>query len=121
MHVRYVVMLMRFCMNVCVFVVALPVLHMVALNAHHPYSFDYNHSDPIFSIVLGCGYLNGVGPVLITQMMILCGFLFSLSALGDCSFVELDQRLFLSEAPDLPVEVTQTQYIGLLTWQRLDG
>mmetsp|Transcript_22775 Transcript_22775/g.53975 ORF Transcript_22775/g.53975 Transcript_22775/m.53975 type:complete len:304 (+) Transcript_22775:309-1220(+) len=69
----------------------------------------------------GCGYLNGPGPVLVTQMMALVGFFFSFAALGDCSFVELQERLFLPDGPDLPIEVTQTQYIGLLTWQRLDS
>jgi hypothetical protein len=74
-----------------------------------------------FIFNVGCGYLNGAGPVLISQMMVLCGFFFSLAALGDCSFVELDERLFLPEGPNLPIEVTQSQYIGFLTWQRLDG
>ncbi|KAG7351940.1 hypothetical protein IV203_007988 [Nitzschia inconspicua] len=71
----------------------------------------------------GCGYLNGVGPVIGSQMLVLIGLLFSLSALGDCSFVALDERLFLPDNldVDLPIEVTQTQYIGFLTWQRLDG
>jgi hypothetical protein len=71
----------------------------------------------------GCGYLNGVGPVIGTQMLVMMGLLFSLAALGDCSFVELGQRLFLPEDLDvnLPIEVTQSQYIGFLTWQKLDG
>lgn len=56
-------------------------------------------------------------------MLVLVGLFFSLSALGDCSFVSLQERLFLPDDLDinLPIEVTQTQYIGFLTWQKLDG
>jgi hypothetical protein len=77
----------------------------------------------LFYNIIGCGYLNGVGPVIGSQMFILIGVMFSLSALGDCSFVSLVDRLFLPDDLDenLPIEVTQTQYIGFLTWQQLDG
>jgi hypothetical protein len=47
--------------------------------------------------------------------------LFSLAALGDCSFVELDERIFLPPELDLPTEISQTRFVGLLTWQKLDG
>lgn len=70
------------------------------------------------------GYLNGVGPLLIAQMFVMMGLLFSIAALGDCSFVELDDRLFFPPdfgGGDLPVEVTQTRFVGLLTYQKLDG
>jgi hypothetical protein len=87
-------------------------------------SFDALSWPPnLFLQKSGCGYLNGVGPVIGSQMLVMIGLLFSMSALGDCSFVALDNRLFLPEDLDidLPIEVTQTQYIGFLTWQRLDG
>jgi len=71
----------------------------------------------------GCGFLNGAGPVLGTQMLVLMGLLFSLAALGDCSFVKVGERIFSPTDLDesLPVDVTQSQYVGFLTWQKLDG
>jgi len=53
----------------------------------------------------------------------LIGMLFSIATMGDCSFVELDERLFFPSDFDvnLPLKVTQTQYVGFLTWQMLDG
>lgn len=57
------------------------------------------------------------------QMFAFLGFLFSIATMGDCSFFQLDDRLFLPEDLDirLPLKVTQTQYVGFLTWQMLDG
>lgn len=57
------------------------------------------------------------------QMFALIGMLFSIATMGDCSFFQLDDRLFLPEDLDirLPLKVTQTQYVGFLTWQMLDG
>lgn len=72
----------------------------------------------------GCAYLNGWGAIIGVQMFALIGLLFSIATLGDCSFVELDERLFLPsdlDEEDLPLKVTQTGYVGLLTWQMLDG
>jgi hypothetical protein len=90
---------------------------------HHYFSFIVFATIFVFLRHIGCGYLNGVGPVIGSQMFILIGLLFSMSALGDCSFVSLADRLFLPNDLDvnLPIEVTQTQYIGFLTWQQLDG
>ena len=72
---------------------------------------------------LGCAYLNGWGSILGVQLFALTGMLFSIATMGDCSFVELDERLFLLSDLDenLPLKVTQTQYVGFLTWQMLDG
>lgn len=71
----------------------------------------------------GCGYLNGWVAILGVQMFAMIGMLFSVATLGDCSFVELDERLFFPADMDenLPLKVTQTQYVGFLTWQMLDG
>ena len=57
------------------------------------------------------------------QLLALIGLLFSIAALGDCSFMELEERLFLPSDfdEDLPLKVTQTQYVGFLTFQMLDG
>ena len=58
------------------------------------------------------------------------GMFFSIAAFGDCSFMELKERLFfppdmfeeqLKDNTDLPIEVTQTQFVGFLTWKKLDG
>lgn len=89
------------------------VMNMRRLGGSRTFCFRY----------IGCGYLNGVGPVIGTQMLVVVGLFFSLAALGDCSFVSLEERLFLPQDLDidLPIIVTQTQYIGFLTWQRLDG
>jgi hypothetical protein len=75
------------------------------------------------TIKTGCGYLNGATPVIAAQMFVMMGTLFSLAALGDCNFVEIDERIFLPSNldVDLPIEVTQSKYIGFLTWQKLDG
>lgn len=68
-------------------------------------------------------------------MFLMIGMLFSVAALGDCSFLELDNRLFFPSDMDdnddtsgtkkggnyLPIEVTQTQFVGFLTWKNLDG
>ena len=73
---------------------------------------------------VGCAYLNGWGAIIGVQMFALIGLLFSIATLGDCSFFELDERLFLPsdlDEEDLPLKVTQTGYVGLLTWQMLDG
>ena len=44
--------------------------------------------------------------------------------------LELNERLFfppnmfeeqLKDNTDLPIEVTQTQFVGFLTWKKLDG
>jgi len=83
----------------------------------------------------GCGYLNGWIPTVGMQMFLMIGMLFSVAALGDCSFLELDNRLFFPSDMDdnddtsgtkkggnyLPIEVTQTQFVGFLTWKNLDG
>lgn len=58
------------------------------------------------------------------QMFALIGMLFSIFTMGDCSFFKLDDRLFFPEDLDpreLPLKVSQTQYVGFLTWQQLDG
>ena len=51
------------------------------------------------------------------------GMFFSVAALGDCSFMELDERLFFPVDMDdgLPIKVTQTQFVGFITWKQLDG
>lgn len=71
----------------------------------------------------GCIYLNGWVAIIAVQLLALVGFIFSFAALGDCSFVELDDRLFFPSDmdEDLPLKVTQTQYVGFLTWKGLDG
>jgi len=71
----------------------------------------------------GYAYLNGWVAVLGIQLFALIGMLFSVATLGDCSFMELDERLFFPADMDeqLPLRVTQTQYVGFLTWQKLDG
>lgn len=71
----------------------------------------------------GCAYLNGWVAVLGIQLLALIGMLFSIATLGDCSFMELDERLFFPADMDenLPLKVTQAQYVGFLTWQKLDG
>ena len=76
---------------------------------------------------LGCGYLNGWVAIVGVQLLAMIGMFFSIAALGDCSFMELNERLFLPDDIDgegginLPIDVTQTQYIGFLTWKKLDG
>ena len=72
---------------------------------------------------LGCAYLNGWVAILGVQLFALVGMLFSIAAMGDCSFMELDERLFFPPDLDenLPLKVTQTKYVGFLTWQALDG
>ena len=60
------------------------------------------------------------------QLLSVIGLLFSIAALGDCSFMELDERLFFGsdldkDFDDFPLKVTQTQYVGFLTWKMLDG
>lgn len=71
----------------------------------------------------GCAYLNGWGAILAVQLLVMIGMFFSVAALGDCSFVELDERLFFPADMDdnLPIKVTQTQFVGFLTWKKLDG
>lgn len=71
----------------------------------------------------GCVYLNGWAGVLSVQLLALIGMLFSVATLGDCSFMELENRLFfpLDLDENLPLKVTQTQYVGFLTWKMLDG
>jgi len=71
----------------------------------------------------GGAYLNGWVAIVGVQLLALAGMLFSIAALGDCSFMELENRLFFPEDLDanLPLKVTQTQYVGFLTWQMLDG
>jgi len=71
----------------------------------------------------GCAYLNGWAAVLGVQLFALIGMLFSVATLGDCSFMELNERLFFPGDMDenLPLKATQTQYVGFLTWQMLDG
>lgn len=71
----------------------------------------------------GTAYLNGWVAVLGIQLFALIGMLFSIATLGDCSFMELDERLFFpgDMDEDLPLKVTQTQYVGFLTWKMLDG
>jgi len=86
---------------------------------------DDRHGYPISSDTCMCGstYLNGWVGILSAQLLALIGMLFSIAALGDCSFMELDERLFFPADLDenLPLKVTQTQYVGFLTWQMLDG
>jgi hypothetical protein len=75
--------------------------------------------------------LNGWVAIVGVQLLAMIGMFFSIAALGDCSFMELNERLFLPDDIDgdrgskggsnLPIEVTQTQYIGFLTWKKLDG
>ena len=64
----------------------------------------------------GCAYLNGWGAILAVQLLVMIGMFFSVAALGDCSFVELDERLFFPADMDdnLPIKVTQTQFVGHL-------
>lgn len=71
----------------------------------------------------GCAYLNGWVAILGVQLLALIGMLFSIAAMGDCSFMELEERLFFPPDLDenLPLKVTQTQYVGFLTWKMLDG
>jgi len=71
----------------------------------------------------GWAYLNGWFPIVAVQILAMCGMIFSIATLVDCSFVELDARLFFPADMDenLPLEVTQTQYVGFLTWKKLDG
>mmetsp|Transcript_3658 Transcript_3658/g.8832 ORF Transcript_3658/g.8832 Transcript_3658/m.8832 type:complete len:314 (-) Transcript_3658:1281-2222(-) len=47
----------------------------------------------------GCGYLNGPFQVIIGQLLLLCGFMFSIAAAGDCAFVEtaVPVNVFTSE------------------------
>ena len=76
------------------------------------------------SILVGMAYLNGWIPMLGVQLFALLGMLFSFFTMGDCSFFKLDDRLFFPEDLDpreLPLKVSQTQYVGFLTWQQLDG
>ena len=49
----------------------------------------------------GCGYLNGPFQVMVGQLLLLCGFMFSIAAAGDCAFVEtaVPVEVFASE-PD---------------------
>lgn len=70
-----------------------------------------------------CSYLNGAKAVITIQLLAFTGMMFSIGSLFDCSFVELGQRFFLPEDMDenLPLKVTQTQYIGFLNWKMLDG
>ena len=71
--------------------------------------------------------MNGWVAIVGVQLLAMIGMLFSIAALGDCSFMELNERLFLPDDIDgegginLPIDVTQTQYIGFLTWKKLDG
>jgi len=71
----------------------------------------------------GLAYLNGWVAILGVQLLALVGMLFSFAAMGDCSFVQLEERLFFPPDLDenLPLKVTQTQYVGFLTWMMLDG
>lgn len=71
----------------------------------------------------GGSYLNGWFSVVLVQLLALSGLLFSIATLADCSFIELDERLFFPEDmdKDLPLKVTQTQFVGFLTWKQLDG
>jgi len=71
----------------------------------------------------GCVYLNGWAAVLSVQLLAFIGMLFSVATLGDCSFMELENRLFfpLDMDENLPLKVTQTQSVGFLTWKMLDG
>lgn len=71
----------------------------------------------------GLAYLNGWVAILGVQLLALAGMLFSFAAMGDCSFMKLEERLFFPPDLDenLPLKVTQTQYVGFLTWMMLDG
>jgi len=86
---------------------------------------DDREEYPIANDTCMCGgaYLNGWVAIVGVQLLALAGMLFSIAALGDCSFMELENRLFFPEDLDvnLPLKVTQTQYVGFLTWQMLDG
>eukprot|EP00536_Pseudo-nitzschia_multiseries_P003685 jgi/Psemu1/284590/fgenesh1_pg.58_\ len=68
-------------------------------------------------------YLNGWKPIVAVQLLAMCGMIFSVATLADCSFAELDKRMFFPEDMDenLPLKVTQTQYVGFLTWKGLNG
>jgi len=78
----------------------------------------------------GCSYLNGWAPIVGVQLLAMIGMFFSIAAFGDCSFMELNERLFfppdmfeegIEDESNLPIEVTQTQFVGFLTWKKLDG
>mmetsp|Transcript_4112 Transcript_4112/g.4663 ORF Transcript_4112/g.4663 Transcript_4112/m.4663 type:complete len:465 (-) Transcript_4112:274-1668(-) len=78
----------------------------------------------------GCSYFNGWAPIVGVQLLAMIGMFFSIAAFGDCSFMELNERLFFppdmfeenfKDNSDLPIEVTQTQFVGFLTWKKLDG
>eukprot|EP00537_Pseudo-nitzschia_pungens_P012608 CAMPEP_0172388126 /NCGR_PEP_ID=MMETSP1061-20121228/5284_1 /TAXON_ID=37318 /ORGANISM="Pseudo-nitzschia pungens, Strain cf. pungens" /LENGTH=315 /DNA_ID=CAMNT_0013117941 /DNA_START=36 /DNA_END=980 /DNA_ORIENTATION=+ len=75
------------------------------------------------SCLWGGPCLNGWKPIVGAQLLAMCGMFFSVATLADCSFAELGKRMFFPEDmdEDLPLEVTQTQYVGFLTWKKLDG
>jgi len=76
----------------------------------------------------GCGYFNGLWPILTAQFFTLVGAVLSLATLGDCAFATLDRTLILdweeAAAGGGGTGTTTTEDIrgvGFITFERRDG
>lgn len=65
----------------------------------------------------GCGYFNGAFPIMMSQLLVLSGVLFSLAALGDCAFVEVSEPIGVSPNSGK----FTTRRLGMLTFEKQDG
>jgi hypothetical protein len=77
-------------------------------------SYDPPKAD---EFICGCGYLNGMCPVITSQILLLIAVVFAVTALFDCSFVEILE----------PIEVSPrsggytSRRLGMLTFQMENG
>mmetsp|Transcript_12080 Transcript_12080/g.22453 ORF Transcript_12080/g.22453 Transcript_12080/m.22453 type:complete len:331 (-) Transcript_12080:63-1055(-) len=58
----------------------------------------------------GCGYYHGIFQTLLSQFLLFCGFWFAVTALGDCSFVQVDAPIFVRE------DGTRSSRLGFLSY-----
>mmetsp|Transcript_118571 Transcript_118571/g.329558 ORF Transcript_118571/g.329558 Transcript_118571/m.329558 type:complete len:357 (-) Transcript_118571:331-1401(-) len=78
---------------------------------------------PSDSCLCGCLFLNGFLAGLLSQTLLLMGMLFSLAAIGDCSFVTTNSRILLpgEDFEGLPEDLTGFKEFGMFFFARPNG
>ena len=81
-----------------------------------------------FRPIPGCGYFNGLWPILTAQFFTLVGAVLSLATLGDCAFATLDRTLILDWEEAAAggggtgtITTEDIRGVGFITFERRDG
>ena len=71
----------------------------------------------------GCLFLNGFMAGMLSVTLLFLGTMFSIAALGDCSFVTTDAEILLPEEVlgDFPDDFTALRQLGLVTFAKPNG